>query len=194
MERTESLKDGKKILLRQLTLDDLEPLFGFFQSLPDDDRRYFRTNVADKEQLTRKVRRVENGEDVRVLALDCDRVVGHGSLELSTDDWKAHQAELRVFVARDYRRRGLGLVLMRELYLQAAKRKVESLVVKMMRPQKAARKICRRLGFHQEHVLPDYVRDQTGTPQDLVLMSCNLEELWQQLEELFQDMDRQRYQ
>ena len=63
-----------------------------------------------------------------------------------------------------------------------------------MRPQVAARQICRRLGFHEEHVLPDYVRDQTGTRQDLVLMSCRMDEMWHELEELYQDMYSRRCQ
>jgi L-amino acid N-acyltransferase YncA len=192
MNKTESLRNGESIVLREMTGDDLDALYDFFRSLPEEDRRYFRTDVTDKERLARKIGRVEAGEELRVLALDGDRVVGQGSLELPVDDWKSHQAEMRAFVARDYRRRGLGMALMRELYLHAVRHGVESLVVKMMRPQVAARQICRRLGFHEEHVLPDYVRDRTGAVQDLVLMSCKMDEIWHELEELYHDTDPTR--
>jgi len=45
--------------------------------------------------------------------------------------------------------------MMRELYFLAAQKKAEMLIVRMMRPQTAARNICRRLGFREELLIPD---------------------------------------
>ncbi len=64
----------------------------------------------------------------------------------------------------------------------------------MMRPQKAARSIFRKLGFRQEVVLPDYVKDLGGTKQDLILMRCDLEALWREMEDFVASGDWQRTQ
>lgn len=64
----------------------------------------------------------------------------------------------------------------------------------MMRPQKAARSIFRELGFRQEVVLPDYVRDLSGTKQDMILMRCDLEGLWREMEDFIASSDWQRTQ
>ena len=87
---------------------------------------------------------------------------------------------------------GLGMLMARELYHLAASEKLEELVVKMMRPQVGARKIFRRLGFREETMLPEYVTDLHGKKQDLIVMRCDLEGLWQELEHYFEQGDWQR--
>jgi L-amino acid N-acyltransferase YncA len=80
----------------------------------------------------------------------------------------------------------------RELYGLAASARVEEIIVKMMRPQKAARSIFRKLGFREEVLLPDYVRDLNGKKQDMILMRCDLEALWQEMEDFLASGDWQR--
>jgi L-amino acid N-acyltransferase YncA len=80
----------------------------------------------------------------------------------------------------------------RELYAIAAKAKVEEIVVKMMRPQVAARSIFRKLGFHEEKLFPDYVKDIEGRKHDLIVMRCDLEALWNELEEFITEGDWRR--
>jgi len=96
-----------------------------------------------------------------------------------------------MIVATDYRRKGLGRRMARELYSLAAKAKIEELIVKIMRPQVAARSIFRRLGF-QETLMPDYVKDLKGQKHDLILMRCDLEAMWRELEDYIVVADWQR--
>ncbi len=88
-----------------------------------------------------------------------------------------------MIVARTHQRKGLGILMAHELYGVAASARVEEILVRMMRPQKAARNIFRKLGFSEETVLPDYVSDVGGQKQDLILMRCDLEELWRKMED-----------
>ena len=50
----------------------------------------------------------------------------------------------------------------------------------------------RKLGFHEETVLPDYVRDLEGHKQDMILMRCDLQALWSELEDFISTWDWQR--
>jgi ribosomal protein S18 acetylase RimI-like enzyme len=84
------------------------------------------------------------------------------------------------------------MIMVRELYFLAVKKKVEIVVVKMMRPQIAAQRIFRKLGFREELLIPDYVQDQAGEKQDLIVMTSNLKELWNELEHFYSDSDWQR--
>ena len=86
----------------------------------------------------------------------------------------------------------LGMLLARELYLQATSRRVEELVAKVMRPQEAALRVLTRLGFKEEAVLPDYVRDIEGNKHDLIIMRCKLQSLLGELEHYFSLSDWQR--
>jgi len=192
MDKTETLKDGKKITIRPLTLKDLDRLMAFYRSLPPEDRKYLRVDVTDRKVVAERIRLIDQGQVLRIIALYKDKIVADGALELSGEEWRRHQGEVRLIVSRPYRRKGLGMIMIRELYFQAAARNVETIVAKMMRPQKGAQTIFHRLGFREEALLPDYVRDLTGKTQDLLIMVCNLGDMWTELDHLYSDSDWER--
>lgn len=181
MDKTATLKDGKKVVIRGLTLKDLDKLMAFYRSLPPEDRKYLRVDVTARDVVAQRIKHADKEHIFRIIALYKDKIVGDGALELSGEEWRKHQGELRVIVSRPFRRRGLGMVMMRELYFLAAEKNLETVVAKMMRPQKAAQTICRRLGFHEEALLPDYVKDLSGKTQDLIIMICNLKDMWKEI-------------
>ncbi len=175
------LKDGTEVEIRTMTADDLERSYAFFQALPEEDRQYLRVDVTIKDVVRRRVHDVKGDAIRRLVAVVGGEIVADGSLE-KEGGWKAHSAELRLIVSRRCQGQGLGMLMARELYHLASSEQVEALVVKMMRPQKAARRIFEKLGFRRGAVLEDYVKDRRGQAQDLVVMHCNLSDLWAELE------------
>ncbi len=191
-EKRVTLKDGSEVLLRPMRSDDQERSYEFFQAIPTEDRGLLRADVTRREMVAQRIRLMEAGQVRRLVAVVGDRIVADGALELSGHGWKQHVAEIRLIVGVDYRRKGLGMLMARELYLLAAAEKVEQVVVKMMRPQYAAHDIFKRLGFGDQALLPEYVKDRSGRKQDLILMRCDLQAMWKQLEDYFQESDWQR--
>jgi L-amino acid N-acyltransferase YncA len=189
MDKTETLKDGKKVTIRPLTPKDLDGLMAFYRSLPPEDRKYLRVDVTDRKVVAERIRLVDQGQVFRIIALYKDRIVADGALELSGEEWRRHHGEVRLIVSRPYRRKGLGMIMIRELYFLATARNVETIVAKMMRPQKGAQTIFHRLGFREEALLPDYVRDLTGKTQDLLIMVCKLGDMWTELDHFYSDSD-----
>ena len=194
MGKTVRLVDDTEVLIREMTRQDLAASLAFFKSLSKEDRAYLRRDVTKPEVVEQRVRELESGAAIRLLGAVGGEIVADGTLEFSGEEWKRHVGELRLIVAPGYRRKGLGMRMARELFLRAASARVEEILVRMMRPQKAARSIFRKLGFRQEVVLPDYVRDQAGQKQDMILMRCDVEALWQEMEDLVASSDRQRTQ
>jgi L-amino acid N-acyltransferase YncA len=192
MEKTETLKDGTKVTIRNLTVEDLDRLMSFYQSLPEEDIKYLRVDVTNRNIVKQRIEFAEAGNIFRIIALKGDTIIADGALELTTEEWRRHQGELRVIVAEEFRRKGVGMIIMREVYFLAIEKKVEKVVAKMMKPQVAARTICKTLGFHEELVIPDYVKDQTGKSQDLVIMTCDIQELWKELDHFYMDSDWER--
>ncbi len=192
MEKVTHLKDGTEVLIRPMSADDVEKSLAFFRAMPEEDRKYLRVDVTRRELVERRVRRAVSGAVKRLVALLDDEIVADGTLELAHHEWAAHVGELRLIVARSFQRRGLGMVMARELYGLAAAQKVEQILVSMMRPQVAARNIFRKLGFREEVMLPDHVRDRSGITQDLIMMRCDLKAMWAELEDFFADFDWQR--
>jgi len=192
MEHKVKLKDGTEVVIRELTLDDLEKSLAFFSQLPKEDRVYLRVDVTKPENVEQRIKRMKIDNVHRLIAVSGDRIVADGALELETEEWEQHMAELRLIVAHDFQRKGLGLLMARELFTLAASKNVEEVVARFMAPQKAARSVLEKLGFHQDTVLHDYVRDIDGNKRDLVLMRCDLKSLWEKLEDYISSFDWKR--
>jgi len=65
-------------------------------------------------------------------------VVADGALELEAEEWEQHMAELRLIVAHDFQRKGLGLLMARELFTQAANVALETPAKSSWPPNPAA--------------------------------------------------------
>jgi len=189
---TVKLRDGSRVVIRPMEPRDLDGTLVFFRGLPKKDRGYLRRDVRDRKVVEQMFEAVARGQARRIVAVAGGKIVAEGALELEPHTWKRHVGELRLVVAHPYQRKGLGMLMARELYQLAAAAKLEELTVRIMRPQVGALKIFRRLGFHDEILLHDYVRDIDGAKQDLILMRCDLEALWQELEDYFVEQDWQR--
>jgi GNAT superfamily N-acetyltransferase len=193
LEKRARLRDGREVVIRLMSPGDTERSYDFFAHLPADDRRYLRVDVTRREVVERRAHEIDTDRVVRLVAVDGEAIVADGTLELAGHGWGENIGEIRLIVARPYQRLGLGTILARELYFLAAERKLHRIVVRMMRPQKGARRIFRQLGFKDEYLIPEHVRDQDGTWQDLIIMRCNLEDLWAELEGSVTSADINRY-
>ena len=192
MEKIETLKDRTKIIIRKLHVNDLDRLMKFYSALSPEDRKYLRIDVTDRKSVEQRIKLAETGNVFRLAALFEDEIIAAGALELSPDEWRKHQGELRVIVARPFQHKGLGMILVREMYFLAIEKNVEQVVVKMMNPQISAQRIFQKLGFREELQIADYVRDQAGEKQNLIIMTCNIKDLWDELEHFYGDSDWQR--
>jgi ribosomal protein S18 acetylase RimI-like enzyme len=192
MDKIEKLKDGTEVTIRRLKMDDLDLLMEFYQALPLEDRKYLKFDVTDRKAVQRRLRRTESGDDIRVVAVHGGLIIASGALELSGEAWSKHQGEIRVIVARPFQQRGLGAIMIRELYFIAVQNNLQTVVAKMMRPQVGAQKIFRRLGFRDDSLMPDFVKDIKGESQDLIVMTCDVKQLWKQLDRMFSESDWQR--
>ena len=185
------LNDGTRVVIRAMRAADSERSWAFFQALSPEDRAYLRRDITSRKVVEARIEAMQAGKLKRLVAVADKRIVADAALELQSNAWEKHVGELRMIVATDYRRKGLGRRMARELYSLAAKAKIEELIVKIMRPQVAARSIFRRLGF-QETLMPDYVKDLKGQKHDLILMRCDLEAMWRELEDYIVVADWQR--
>ncbi len=192
MDKTERMKDATEVTIRPLVMQDTDRLMEFYGSLPEEDRKYLKFDVTDRKVVVKRLRRVESGDDIRIVAVHGGVIVASGALELSGEAWSKHQGEIRVIVARPFQKRGLGTIMIRELYFIAVQNQIQTIVARMMRPQVGAQKIFRRLGFREDSMMPDFVKDIRGGSQDLIVMTCDVKDLWKQLDRTFSESDWQR--
>ena len=179
--------------VRHMRADDVERSYEFFCALPEEDRKYLRVDVTRRRMVERRTTELDRNRIERLVVVHDDEVVADGALELEGHGWGDNVAEIRLIVARDWQRSGLGTVLARELFHLASRHRVDRIVARLMRPQVGAHRIMKRLGFNEEFLIPEHVRDQDGAWQDLIIMRCPLEDLWQEMESEFETLDWRRH-
>ncbi|MDP6260582.1 MAG: GNAT family protein [Candidatus Neomarinimicrobiota bacterium] len=177
MEHNYSLRDGTELTIRNLSGDDFQLSYDFFMSIPEDRRKYFRSDVLDVRHIKERCQDTEKGEILRRIALMNNVIVGDTSLEVDTDSWKSGTAYLRLVIDPKQVGKGVQYVLAKDMYEIAQDKNLKKVVAKFMRPQIDLMDIYQKLGFRMEGVLPDYVHDQEGKEQDLVVMVASLDDM-----------------
>jgi len=191
MNKQLKLKDGSEIIIREMTESDAPESYKFFQSLNPDDKRYLRMDVGNKQSVLRRIESMKCGQVHRLVAVVGNEIIADGALEIEVHAWKKHVAEIRLIIRPEYQRKGMGLLMARELYLLGVSERVEDIVAKMMKPQIGAIKLFKKLGFRQDAIFKDYVLDIGGMRQDLIVMRCNVKAMFTELEEFTEFSDWQ---
>ncbi|NQU65411.1 MAG: GNAT family N-acetyltransferase [SAR324 cluster bacterium] len=190
MEKVFKLKDGTEVTIRPAKESDADQSFAFFQSLPSEEKAYLRVDVEDRNVVVQRLKNQGLHDAKRLFAVIDGQIAADGAIELNSAGWESHIAELRLLVSDAFQGKGLGMLMAEELYLLAAQEKVEEIIVKLMVPQIETRKIFARLGFHEEVILKNYVKDVRGLKQDLLIMRCNLDALWKEMEGHFNEFEK----
>jgi len=183
------LEDGTTVDLQMLTDDDLPDLIAFFQSLPEEDRLYLRSDISDPENVRRRFGKPDYDKMFPLLARVDDRLIGIATIWRAPFGWTRNVGEVRLCISREMQKRGLATRLTRELFFQALKMKLYKLRAELMDTQDSAIAAFERMGFHKEATLRKHVTDIKGQRRDLVLMCLDVEELWNLLEDHVQTAD-----
>ncbi len=177
------LKTEEKVILRLLTLDDLEPLVYFFQNLSSKDRMFLRSDVMQKEYIYRRYGKMNYDVMFPIIALANGKIVAIGTLFRAEYGWMRHLGELRCVVSENYKRKGLCTIIVRELFLHALSTDLNKIQAEIMEDQVSAISAFKRMGFKTEAILNKHVTDINGKRRNLVIMSLDIQELWYLMED-----------
>ncbi len=168
-----TLRDGVYVLLRPLAKDDRPHLEELFHPLSDEDLRVFRSNVKDSEVVQTWCDNINYDEVLPVLALVKDRAVGLGTLHFFHGS-RRHIGEARIFLAKDFRRRGLGMKLMHALIELARKQGLHILIGEVLADQTKVIRAFEQVGYKVQCTLEDYFMYPDGDCADVVFMTLPL--------------------
>ncbi len=164
-----TLKDGARVLFRLLEPSDADALVAFFQSATADDLRYIRSNVKDKQVVADWALHPNYDRVLPIVAVVQDRIVGEATLHPKTGP-HAHVAEIRIFLASDFRRRGLGVQMLETMFELARWRDTHRLEAQIVADQTKVIKAFKRLGFDQQGLLEDYFMTPEQETRDVMIL------------------------
>jgi RimJ/RimL family protein N-acetyltransferase len=185
--RTIHLRDGLTLSVRPTGEGDEAVLLDFYRELPQEDRLFLKDDVTTESWAERFIRRIGRGEATSLIAELDGKVLAEATLYRATHGWSTHVGELRVAVARAYRRRGLATALAGLLVRLATDQGVDKFIVEVVENQVGALRTFEKLGFHKEAVLRDHVKDRSGMRRDLLILANDVSHIWAAMEALVAD-------
>ena len=167
--------------LQKMSAADEGKVLAFAQSLPVHDLLYLMRDISNPKVVSAWVRAIEKSIMSTVLAYDGEELVGCAALYQDPYSWSPHWGELRVLVSPSMRQKGLGRILIQECFLMAVGKDLKKVSAQMTVDQKGAVAIFEELGFTGEALLKDHVMDREGETHDIVVLSCDIDRIHNQL-------------
>lgn len=165
-----------EVTFRKMTRADRERVLEFTRSLPERNLLFLRIDITRSEVVDQWLHNIEEGRTVTILAEDAGVLIGYCSLHRSEILWARHLGEIRLLVGPNYRGKGIGSLLARQVFEIAQGTDLLKLVVNMMSTQRDAQSLFHNLGFIPEAMLHDWAIDRAGRTHDLIIMSREVED------------------
>ncbi len=168
-----TLKDGARVLLRPLVAEDRKRLIDMFAAASPEDTKYLRDPITDAETVGRWVDQLDYARVVPLVAVVQDRLVGDATLHFRKGPAR-HMGELRIFLAKDFRRRGLGTHMLRALVDLGRKASLHLLAAEVAADQVKVIQAFQHVGFQPQCTFEDAFMLPDGSTTNKVVLLMRL--------------------
>ena len=168
-----TLAEGTRVLLRPLCRDDKPGLIALFDYASEDDLKLMRNDVRNKEMVGAWADNIDYAKVLPLVAVVNDRIVGDVTLHFRWGPGR-HIADVRIFLSKEFRRRGLGTVMLRGAIDLSKKLGLQQLVAEVVADQVKVINAFKELGFEQRAVYPDYFMMPDGETHDVAVLILHL--------------------
>ena len=171
--KAKTLPNGNQLLLRPLTKGDKQGLMDLFARASREDLEYFRNDAGDPAVVERWVDNLDLQRVYPLVAVVNDRIVGDATLHFG-EHYDKHRAWVRIFLDRDYRHQGIGMLMLRSLIEVARTAGLQQLYAEVLVNQPRVIKAFEGLGFKQEVLLRDYFITGNEETLDMAILILRL--------------------
>ena len=175
----ESKFRDRPVTFRLMGVEDKELFKNFIRSLPREDNFYLMLDVYNDRAIDEWMKAVESGQTICVIALEKDQMIGYCNIHRNGLSWVRHVGEIRMSVSRAYRGLGVGKTLANEAFAIARECGLQKIWARMPASQEAAQNVFHSLRFRAEALLSDFVMNENGRTEDLVIMTYDAVRPWE---------------
>jgi GNAT superfamily N-acetyltransferase len=174
------LRDGLRVALRPAVPADRDALLAFFRRIPAADRYFLKDDVASAQVVASFTDALDYDRALPLLAFDGDRLIADAVLIRHRGGYRRHGAEIRVVVEPEYRGKGLGVTLIRELTDIAWDAELEYVEFELIADvQGDAIAAAEFVGAFEVGTVREFAKDEHGDLHDLVVLRIPLGKWWQ---------------
>ena len=168
--RVANLPDGTRVLLRPMQPADRNGVLDLFTQAPREDLRYLRQRVTDPAVIAGWFDNYDLRRVFPLLAIVNDHVVGDATLHVGEGPYR-HLAWMRIYVAPEFRQRGVARLMVESLTDIARKMGLQQILGEVTTNQVKVIKLLESLGFAHMFKYPDHFMTEDGEVFDVdVLM------------------------
>jgi RimJ/RimL family protein N-acetyltransferase len=165
--QVKTLPDGLRILLRPLGKDDTERLAALFERALPEDLERFRSDPTDRRVVEGWVKDLDLRKVFPIVVVANDRIIGDVTIHFGSK-FQRHLGWVRLFLDREFRRRGIGNLMIRAVIDVARRVGLHQLIALAPTDQPQVIKAFENLGFGNEFAHKDYAILQDGRTLDVV--------------------------
>jgi RimJ/RimL family protein N-acetyltransferase len=168
-----NLQGGVRVLLRPLVAEDEEALVALFSAVQPEDLRSMRHAVTDPRVVRNWIEDLDYERVLPLLAVVNDRIVGQATLHRQPGPAQ-HIGEVRIYLAKDYRGRGLGSEMIKTLTDMARRMDLHWLHAEVFASRPKVVRAFEGLGFQQLCTFEDNFMMPDGHTEDIVVLRMRL--------------------
>lgn len=173
--KTKVLPGGARLLLRPLRKEDKEAFIDLFARASREDLEWYRIDAADPAVVASWVDNLDYRRVFPLVALVNDKLIGNATLHFG-EHYHRHLAWVRIFLDRDYRRQGIGTLMVQSLIEIARRLGLYQLYAEIVTTQPQVISAFLDLGFQHATTLRDYFITSTGETLDMAILVLYLVE------------------
>lgn len=152
--RLVELADGTKVRLRALLPSDASRLVRLFAGIPYEELRNLHDDVSNPSVVRRWCQNISYDRVLPIVAEHEGRLVADATLHRRPVGTERQVGRFRAYVRADYRRRGLGAVLLQEVAEIGRALGLQQLAVELYEDQEALKNVLLRSGFKEVGRIP----------------------------------------
>ncbi len=164
-----TLPDGMRVVLRPLIPKDKDSLIALFANLPAEETQYFRSNIANPDVVAGWAEQPDYANVFPLVAVVGDRIVGNSTLHLGKG-FTRHTAEIRIFLAKEFRRHGLGAAIIKGQLEIARKLGLHQVLAEIVESRPQVIHAFERLGFERQFAFKDLFMTPEGETLDMIVL------------------------
>lgn len=169
-----ALRDGRRVLIRPFTENDVDSLHEFFKSLPIETRRFAWAPIDKRATVERWAENLDYAKALPLLALDGTKIVADATLHRREGGPLRLVGRVKWLLDPEYRGVGLGTTLV-SLFIDIARENgLRHLTCMLISDVEAdAVETLENLGF-ESHVIEGYGTDPEGSQHNMTKLVLKL--------------------
>lgn len=168
------LRDGRRLLVRPFTANDVDPLYEFFMHLPDEIRRFAWDRIDNRSLIESWGQELDYAKVLPLLAWDGRKIVADATLHRRDSSPLRLVGRVKWLIDPAYRGVGLGTALVNDFVDIARADGLRHLTCMLISDLEAdAVTTLKNLGF-EGYTIPGYGTDPDGNQHDMIKMVMKL--------------------